>query len=437
MNDNRLKAWVRKSYRTKDLHPSKQRWEVIWTDPHANPPYKQRTKGGFPNKSSAQAWANDFLREARNGTYTDPDKAEVTFRDLAQEWMEHQSFKRLNTASHYRRIIEGNNDLMRTFGDMPIGEITYTAVLRYIKQASDKLGPQTLRHRFYVLRTVLDFAVDTKRLPVNVAQLVKPNTLPSVRKMEDHEERRYPLTLAETERIIAALPHPYDMFTRLVAYTGMRPEEATGLRLRDVDLDDEVVKVRGVIVESQRELIREEATKTKQSRRDVGLDSRTYNALSLYVADHKRRAATWFTHHPEHTHPGEDLPLFVGIAVGGDGGRSVLDRLDYSQPMRYGSLAKHWRRALGQAEVPRIRFYELRHADVSRHVDRLGQDGALTLTEIQERYGHNSAKMTLDRYARASKRDKTKHRSALDGAVAPAAPDNVTPISSKRTGTDA
>ena len=84
--------------------------------------------------------------------------------------------------------------------------------------------------------------------------------------------------------------------------------------------------------------------------------------------------------------------------------------------------------------MPHIRFYELRHAGISRHVDRIGQDGALTLKEIQERAGHGSATMTLDRYARSSRRDGDRRRAALDAAAMPTTHSNVTPISSKRTG---
>ncbi len=435
--DKRLKAWVRPSHRTKNLHASKKRWEVLWTDPNATPAYKKRTKGGFPSKKSAQDWADDFLNRNRNGTYTDPAKAEVTFAEEAKAWFADQHFDRRHTASHYRRIVEGDNDLMRTFGNVPIGEITYSAILRYIKTAAAGLSPQTLRHRFYVLRTVLDYAVDDGRLAANPARSVKPKTLPSVRRMKAHEEQRYPLTVAETERIIAAIPEPYDLFTRLVAYTGMRPEEATGLRLRDVDLEEGTVHVRTVIVEANGELIREEATKTDQSRRLVDLDSRTLAALTEYIHDHKRRAAAWFPDHPEHIHPGDDLPLFVGCVVGGSPCRSELDRLDYSKPMRYGSFNKrHWSKALKVAGVPHIRFYELRHADVSRHVDRIGRDGAFTLKEIQERYGHNSATMTLGRYARSGKRDTARRRGALDAAVTPeVSADNVTKLDSKRSET--
>jgi integrase len=100
--------------------------------------------------------------------------------------------------------------------------------------------------------------------------------------------------------------------------------------------------------------------------------------------------------------------------------------------LRYSSLnGRIWRNAFREAGVPHIRFYELRHAGLSRHVDRIGQDGALTLKEIQERAGRGSATMTLDRYARSGKPDRAARRRALDAAVA-IETTNVTPIASRR-----
>jgi integrase len=434
---NTARAWVRKSHRTKDLHPSKQKWEVLWTDPEATPAYKKRTKGGFQTRSAAQDWADDFLNQTRSGTYTDPTRATITFHTIAKEWLAAQHFDRRHTANGYRRIIEGNNDLMETFGSTPIGDITYSTTLRYIKDAATTKAPQTVRHRFYVLRTVLDYAVHNRLLPTNVARSVPPRTLPTVRRMKAHEEQRYPLTTAETDRIIQALPEPHDMFTRLVADAWLRPEEATGLTLADVDLDEGIIRVRTVIVEVQGELFREDATKTHKSRRDIDLSTPTLRELERYIAEHRARATKWFASNPEHVHPGEALPLFVGLVVGGAHGRPLVDRLDYSKVFRYSSLDRHWRSALKVAGVPHMRFYDLRHAGISRHVDRIGQDGALTLKEIQERAGHGSAVMTLDRYAHTGRPDRAKRRRALDTVhIDSQDTTNVTPITSKakRTG---
>ena len=127
--------------------------------------------------------------------------------------------------------------------------------------------------------------------------------------------------------------------------------------------------------------------------------------------------------------------MFVGSAVGGRTSDPVIDRLDYSKLLRYSALnGRYWQNALVQAQVPRIRFYELRHAGISRHVAAIGQPGALSLKEIQERAGHSSAVMTLDRYAKSPRREVNKYRAALDAAEHVEMPDNVTSLGVRSVG---
>ncbi|MCD4527448.1 Arm DNA-binding domain-containing protein [Nocardioides sp. cx-173] len=199
------RAWVRENHRSKTekRHPSKKRWEVVYLDPTTR---KRRTKGGFRTKQAAQEWADEFTSTARHGQWVDPDLGGVTFAKLAGEWLAAQHFDRRHTANGYRRIITGNNDLTRTFGDAPISSITHESVSRFIKETALTKAPQTVRHQFYVLRMVLDFAVYNRRLTLNPARTIDPKRLPRNKKMHVHEEQRYPLTLAETERIIEESP---------------------------------------------------------------------------------------------------------------------------------------------------------------------------------------------------------------------------------------
>lgn len=123
------------------------------------------------------------------------------------------------------------------------------------------------------------------------------------------------------------------------------------------------------------------------------------------------------------------------MAVGGRTSLPDLDRLDYSKPMRYSAFNKrHWRAAVVAAGLPPVRFYDLRHAHASLLVDRLGQPGALTLKEVQERLGHSSAVMTLDRYAHAGQQDHDRSREALDAALATDRDTNVIPLHQDKTG---
>ncbi|WGY04003.1 tyrosine-type recombinase/integrase [Nocardioides sp. QY071] len=416
---------------------------MVYEDPKTR---RRRTKGGFKSRTTADEWADDFKADVRHRPdWIDTSKATPTFRDVARQWLGSQHFDRAHTANHYRRIIEGSSDLMETFGDVLVGEITTEDVKRYVKTASSRLAAQTVRHRFYVLRFVLDEAVEESMIRVNPARAIRRLRLPNQPKVEDHERRQKQsgrrLTAEQIDSLVAALPEPHDMFIRLLAYSGMRPEEACGLTVEDVTVlspELAVLHVHQVVVEVNGEVIREEVTKTPESNRVIPLDPETSALLVDYIAAHRKRAAKWFTNHPEHDHPGDALPLFVGSVVGGAHDRSALDRLDYSKPLRYGAFYKrHWHKARKAAGIPDgVRVYDLRHTFASMLMDKASEPGGLTPKEVQTIMGHKDGTMLMKRYWHTRDQDAEVLKAQAAAVAAAfqrrAAPDNVTRLDTKR-----
>lgn len=445
MSKPKPRAWVRISHRTKDLHPSKQKWEVLWTDPGQD--FKKRTKGGFSTKRSAQEWAEQFLSDTRIGEWSDPSKVTPTFAAVAQQWIDERTFERALTEYGYRKLIDGNNELTRTFNDVEVSDITPAMVRQYVSRAAGKLSGQSVRKQFYILRWVLDQAVQDQFIRVNPARAIHRLNLPK----QTTDDRRRSKSIAnrrlspeQIDALVAALPEPYDVFIRLLAYTGLRPEEAVGLTLADVDVDDPnlaTVHVHAVVVSANGVLIREEVTKTPESNRVIPIrELDSSRMLTAYVAAHRKRAAKWFSEHPEHEHPGEALPLFVGSVVGGSHDRSVIDRLDYSKPMRYGQFYKrHWPKARKEAGLPEtVRVYDLRHTFASIIMDMAKEPGGLTPKEAQVLLGHKDWTMLMKTYWHAQDMDDDKLKATGD-AIAAAfqrtrKPTNVTKLHSKRTG---
>lgn len=97
MNGRQPRAWVRVSHRTKDLHPSKERWEVAYEDPDAElqAPYQ----GSIHHESAADKWADDFRDSTRNGTYVDPERGKHTLATVAGEYLDTTHFPKARTAT--------------------------------------------------------------------------------------------------------------------------------------------------------------------------------------------------------------------------------------------------------------------------------------------------------------------------------------------------
>ncbi|MBZ5739767.1 tyrosine-type recombinase/integrase [Nocardioides mangrovi] len=424
------RAWVRVSHKTKDLPASKRRWEVVYEDP--NNGYKRRTKGGFASKAAAEEWSADFTQDARRGEWVDPARGDALFRDVATQWLPTYVPKRgkVRGQRQHEQIITGKGSLlMNKFGETRIGDITPAQVALWVNSLDR--APNTVRHYFYTLRLVMKYAQANGIIRRDPTQGI---ALPEPRKMKDEEADRYPLTLAEALKLAAAVPEPWDMYVRLAAATGMRPEELGGLHLSDYKPGDQTLTVRRVVVIHKGQPMIENVAKTSDSHRTVELDDETAKLLEDYIERHRARATAWFAANPEHKHPGEALPLFVGVGAFKRGQRqrkngTDVDWLDYSRLLKHGWFyMRHWDAARKAAGVPEaVRFYDLRHMHASLLVGMLGQPGAMTLTEVAERLGHSPA-LLLSRYAHSPRDRRQAKVDAVNALMTPVTDDNVVPL---------
>jgi integrase len=414
------RAWVRKNYMTKDDRNPK--YEVLYVAPDTG---KQRTKGGFPSKREANNWRTKFIADAERDEYIPEDRQSITFNNLARQYLRNRHFERAHTKNDPTRHLTSKGSLVhKAFADTKLSDMTHERLAAFFADLSAKRVPSTVRHYYYALKLVLDYAVRTKRLNASPLTGIAP---PSDKRPARHEAERYPLQPDEIKRIGDTLPPPYDMFARLAAATGARPEELSALTLADVT-DVGAIRVTKVLIEVNGKLIHEPYTKAEASYRAITLDSVALRQLRVYITEHQARALKFFSDHSDLTHPGDDLPLFVGLRVGGNHAPDI-DRLDFSKPFRYGAFTKrHWRAAVEAAGLPPVNFYALRHVHASLLMDRVGQPGALTIKEIQHRLGHKNANMLLERSYHAGRQDHDQTRTALDAALAPTQPANVVPI---------
>lgn len=403
MNDRKPRAWVRKNARTKNLHPSKQKWEVIYEDPNASPSFKQRTKGGFKTRALAQGWADDWTDPAN--PHLDPVSAATPFPVVAREFIDGKHYPKARTRTSLEQILIHNlapTGVPANFTG-PVGDITYVAVRKWVAELSAVRSATTVRNTFYAFRSVMDHAVDTERISINPARMGQfknmKGVLPSPKPMHVIEEERYDLDADEADAVLSFMPYPYNVYAMLAGRTGMRPEELAGLTVGKYA--DGVVKVHAVVLRVPGQgLVREELTKNATSRREIPLDTDAAGQLDAYVVEHIRSAVA------DGVEDLESLPLFVG--------ETFADPIDHDRVVK-----KYFKPALAKAGLPpTIRFYDLRHARLSALVDAIGREDALTLKEVQAISGHKTAMVLLDRYSHKRKVDVARTRKALD-ALAP------------------
>src|SRR3954447_10016591 len=109
-------VWYAK-YRLPDGRQVKKRLGPAWTE-------RGRPAAGYFTKRTAESWLRDTLDEARRGTLQGMVRTGATFADAAEEWLryvEHERACKASTLDDYRQMV---GRLNRTFGKLPIENIT-------------------------------------------------------------------------------------------------------------------------------------------------------------------------------------------------------------------------------------------------------------------------------------------------------------------------
>lgn len=225
------------------------------------------------------------------------------------------------------------------------------------------LSSSTVNQALTILKTALAWAVDMGMIQKNPAAKIS-------RKAKEKAEMKA-WTPDEVARFLSAARHNrYFTAFHLALSTGMRIGEILGLHWEDIDLNEGMIQVRRILEETSQGSRIIERTKTEAGRRSIALTDESVEVLKRHRATQK-----------------EEMMVL--------GYRSDLVFMNLKgKPISSRGLRYHFDGCIKLAEVPKIRFHDLRHT----HATILLQQGVHPKI-VQERLGHSSIQMTMDRYS--------------------------------------
>jgi integrase len=236
----------------------------------------------------------------------------------------------------------------------------------YREKLQAGLSPRTVQYIHVTLHKALNQAEQDGLIPRNATEAVRP---PQVRK----EEIR-PLTAEQVEMLFEAVRDDrLESLYILAVHTGLRQGELLGLKWEEVDLEAGTLQVRRTLTTAKGGPVLR-APKTKASRRTVKLSPTALEALRSHLERQLREIDQ-----------AGDLWRENGLIFASESGEP-LDR-------RY-ITTHHFKPLLKRAELPHIRFHDLRHTCAT-----------LLLTKnvnpkvVSEMLGHASIAITLDTYS--------------------------------------
>jgi site-specific recombinase XerD len=182
----------------------------------------------FPSKGAAVEWEADEKAKLRQGNWIDPVRGKVTFGAVAAEWQR-------SRAGLAARTLDGEDWLLSrhvlpVLGDKQVGRITSVDVKKFMAGLAGGAQPtaqSTRRRVLLVVRGVLQYAVEDRRVAANVAMNVK---LP---KGGAERAARW-LDEDELSRLAYAVPLVARAVVMVLGLCGLRFSEMAALTVGDV-----------------------------------------------------------------------------------------------------------------------------------------------------------------------------------------------------------
>ncbi len=326
-------------------------WEASYRDPAG----RERVKH-HRTRTEADRWLTTVKDQLHRGDYVDPRSGRRPFSAFASSWLEASAAHvRPKTWTHYESILRVH--VLPTFADQPIAAIGPADVRRFLTERTNAgAAPGTVRSARKVLRLVLATA--------QADGVIRSNPCDGSRVAASPRAEMVFLTAEQVETLADAIDERYATLIHLAAYTGLRAGEICALRVGRVDLPKRRITIAESVTEVQGLGLHFSEPKTYE-RRSVTLPG--------FLAE---KIATHLNGRPA------DPGAFVFTSPEG----STLNHKNFYR--------RHFKPATVAAGLPPgPRFHDLRHTCAALCIALGAHPKA-----IQERLGHSSITVTLDRY---------------------------------------
>ena len=335
-------------------------------------------------RREAKAKLAELIHQVNSGEIVNP---RGTFGEFITQWLNEYAVPNLapRTTEGYQSITRAH--VMPKLGTIPLKFLKPEHLQKYYADLlAAGLSTTTVAHHAALIHRVLEHAVKWQLLVRNQADAVTP---PRVRQVEMHT-----LNEVQAEKVLdEAQSTPYFTIYHLALYTGLRQSELLALRWCDIDL----IMAEISVSRAMHRLLTHETifrdTKTAKSRRTVALSPRTCMVLRQHLDNEMAQCAR------------------LGVPF-------TNERLLFCQwdgtPLKPLTISQAWRRLTRRLGFQNIRFHDLRHT----HATLLLKQGVHPKI-VQERLGHSTISVTLDRYSHVTPGLQRQAANAFDKILDP------------------
>lgn len=342
-------------------------------------------------KTGTSQEALDLLNELRALNRADVDLAakQPTLWQWWEIWLDQYALKLTqNMREEYRgigrRYIQG-----KAIGRRRLIELTYAEVQAWANTLAKRLAPKTVHNAAARLKTCLDVALKRKYIDKNVADDLE---LPSITHSGDDFVDQNPYSFRQASAFLSALVgnRMYALY-RIAINLGLRQAEILALCEDSIDWQAGTLKVthqlKRITAPNAAKGAKKEwglvALKTKNAKRTIQLDDDLLAVLKFHRKSLNEERLL-------HGRTFQDQDPFRKKRGG------LLFVTETGAPYHGSLLLQHFHRWAAKADVPLVRFHDLRHTAATLMLS----DG-VPVTTVSGILGHANAGITMKIYAHA------------------------------------
>lgn len=318
----------------------------------------------FRTVREANSWRIETLHKIQCGLFYAGPK--LTLAKYLDEWIisRKDSIKQ-KTLLQYKSIIDLH--IKPILGTKNINEIKPADIQAlYNSKISSGTGVRTVRLIHSVLHCALNHALKLGIIYRNPSDAIyKPKAIKNEMKILDENQVKSLLFAAKGKRLEALF--------KLAVTTGLREGEILGLKWSDLNWDTHQVNIQRQVQRVQKSGLVFSDPKTAAGRRMILLGPGTI----LSLKDHYKRQ------------------LFEREFMGNQWqDNDLIFPSTHGTPLDPSNLLGQFKELLREANIPNIRFHDLRHTAASLMLRQ-----GISIKVVQERLGHSDAGMTLNVYS--------------------------------------
>jgi integrase len=353
---------VKRDFATIRQLPSR-RWQVRYTGPDGE---RRTAPNTFAYRVDADVWVESKRKEIYRETWeADEKRQHVTFGMYAEQWLTGRQVAgrpiKTRTREHYQDILDDH--LIETFGKRQLAAIKPKDVREWYSQTlTDR--PTMRSHAYSLLRTIMGSAVNDELIDANPCRIVGAGRARRVHRIR-------PASVDELATLTEAMPERLRMMVILASWCALRFGETVELRRGDIDLSDEVIRIRRAAVRTKG------AYTTTTPKSDAGV----------------RDVAI-----PPHIIPQIEVHLAKYVGSSRD---SLVFPAQHGRHLQPSTLNRHWYKARAAAGRPDLRWHDLRHSGAV-----LAAATGASLAELMARLGHSTPQAAMRYQHAAQGRDR-------------------------------